>query len=73
MKLLLDQGERMRHGLETQVMELQDKLKQVQGPEPAKQVLMKVGRWVGDPSPCFLSARAPSEYGSTPKYAFRQT
>lgn len=72
MKLLLDQGERVRHGLETQVMELQDKLKQVQGPEPAKEVLMKVGRWVHT-SPCFLSARAPSEYGSTPKYAFGQT
>ncbi|XP_036684793.1 cingulin isoform X2 [Balaenoptera musculus] len=41
MKLLLDQGERVRHGLETQVMELQDKLKQAQGPEPAKEVLMK--------------------------------
>ncbi|KAB1260212.1 Cingulin [Camelus dromedarius] len=40
-KLLLDQGERVRHGLETQVMELQDKLKQAQGPEPAKEVLMK--------------------------------
>uniref|UniRef100_A0A9L0JJ85 Cingulin n=1 Tax=Equus asinus TaxID=9793 RepID=A0A9L0JJ85_EQUAS len=41
MKLLLDRGERVRHGLEIQVMELQDKLKQAQGPEPAKQVLMK--------------------------------
>ncbi|XP_067583874.1 cingulin isoform X2 [Pseudorca crassidens] len=41
MKLLLDQGEMVRHGLETQVMELQDKLKQAQGPEPAKEVLMK--------------------------------
>ncbi|KAK1329047.1 hypothetical protein QTO34_011218 [Cnephaeus nilssonii] len=41
MKLLLDQGERVRHGLETQVTELQDKLKQAQGPEPAKEVLMK--------------------------------
>ncbi|XP_022419985.1 cingulin isoform X2 [Delphinapterus leucas] len=41
MKLLLDQGEMLRHGLETQVMELQDKLKQAQGPEPAKEVLMK--------------------------------
>ncbi|XP_024428673.1 cingulin [Desmodus rotundus] len=41
MKLLLDQGERVRHGLETQVMELQDKLKKVQGPEPAKEVLRK--------------------------------
>ncbi|XP_066118227.1 cingulin [Saccopteryx bilineata] len=40
-KLLLDQSERVRRGLETQVMELQDKLKQVQGPEPAKEVLMK--------------------------------
>ena len=46
MKLLLDQGERVRHGLETQVMELQDKLKQAQGPEAAKEVLMKVGRRV---------------------------
>lgn len=41
MKLLLDQGERVRHGLETQVVELQDKLKQAQGPEAAKEVLMK--------------------------------
>ncbi|XP_066887948.1 cingulin [Kogia breviceps] len=41
MKLLLDQGERVRHGLETQVMELQDKLKQAQCPEPAKEVLIK--------------------------------
>ncbi|XP_019484488.1 PREDICTED: cingulin [Hipposideros armiger] len=41
MKLRLDQGERVRHGLEAQVMELQDKLKQAQGPEPAKEVLMK--------------------------------
>nr|KAF6304651.1 cingulin [Pipistrellus kuhlii] len=41
MKLLLDQGERVRQGLQTQVMELQDKLKQAQGPEPAKEVLMK--------------------------------
>ncbi|KAM8816779.1 cingulin [Rhynchonycteris naso] len=41
MKLLLDQSERVRRGLETQVMELQDKLKQAQGPEPAKEVLMK--------------------------------
>ena len=46
MKLLLDQGERVRHGLETQVMELQDKLKQAHGPEAAKEVLMKVGRRV---------------------------
>ena len=46
MKLLLDQGERVRHGLETQVIELQDKLKQAQGPEAAKEVLMKVGRRV---------------------------
>ncbi|KAM6167231.1 cingulin [Erethizon dorsatum] len=41
MKLLLDQGERVRHGLETQVMELQNKLKQGQGSEPAKEVLLK--------------------------------
>uniref|UniRef100_G1RGX0 Cingulin n=1 Tax=Nomascus leucogenys TaxID=61853 RepID=G1RGX0_NOMLE len=41
MKRLLDQGEGLRHGLETQVMELQNKLKQVQGPEPAKEVLLK--------------------------------
>ncbi|XP_040317095.1 cingulin isoform X2 [Herpailurus yagouaroundi] len=41
MKLLVDQGERVRHRLETQVMELQDKLKQAQGPEPAKEALMK--------------------------------
>ncbi|KAM6219568.1 cingulin [Rhynchocyon petersi] len=39
MKVLLDQGDRLRRGLETQVMELQNKLKQ--GPEPAKEVLMK--------------------------------
>ncbi|XP_022381887.1 cingulin [Enhydra lutris kenyoni] len=41
MKLLVDQGERVRHGLETQVMELQDKLKQAQGSESAKEVLRK--------------------------------
>ncbi|XP_017401746.1 cingulin [Cebus imitator] len=41
MKRLLDQGESLRHGLETQVVELQNKLKQVQGPEPAKEVLLK--------------------------------
>ncbi|XP_039697553.1 cingulin [Pteropus medius] len=41
MKLLLDQGERVRRGLETQVMELQDQLKQAQAPEPAKEVLRK--------------------------------
>ncbi|KAG8520373.1 Cingulin, partial [Galemys pyrenaicus] len=41
MKLLLDQGERTRRGLETQVMELQDKLKESQGPESSKEVLMK--------------------------------
>ncbi|XP_062961590.1 cingulin isoform X1 [Cynocephalus volans] len=41
MKILLDQGEKLRHGLETQVIELQNKLKQVQGPEPAKEVLLK--------------------------------
>ncbi|XP_006861484.1 PREDICTED: cingulin [Chrysochloris asiatica] len=40
-KLLLDQGERIRLGLQTQVMELQSKLKQAQGSEPAKDVLMK--------------------------------
>ncbi|XP_069336688.1 cingulin [Eulemur rufifrons] len=40
-KLLLDQGESLRRGLETQVMELQNKLKQVQGTEPAKEVLLK--------------------------------
>ncbi|XP_023572242.1 cingulin isoform X2 [Octodon degus] len=41
MKLLLDQGERVRHGLESQVMELQSKLKQGQGSEPAKELLLK--------------------------------
>lgn len=41
MKRLLDQGEGLRHGLEAQVMELQNKLKQVQSPEPAKEVLLK--------------------------------
>ncbi|XP_053447948.1 cingulin isoform X2 [Nycticebus coucang] len=41
MKLLLDQGESLRRGLETQVVELQSKLKQVQGPDPAKEVLLK--------------------------------
>ncbi|ELV10736.1 Cingulin [Tupaia chinensis] len=41
MKNLLDQGERLRRGLETQVQELQNKLKQAQGPEPAKEVLLK--------------------------------
>lgn len=60
MKLLLDQNERVRHGLEAQVMEMQDKLKQAQGPEPAKEVIMKVGSRVGYPRLCFLSARASS-------------
>ncbi|XP_077012121.1 cingulin isoform X2 [Tamandua tetradactyla] len=41
MKLLLDQGEELRHGLETQVMELQNKLKQVQGPDSAKEDLLE--------------------------------
>ncbi|XP_004776767.1 cingulin isoform X1 [Mustela putorius furo] len=41
MKLLVDQGERVRHGLETKVMELQDKLKQAQGSESAKEALRK--------------------------------
>lgn len=41
MKLLLDQGERVRRGLEAQVMELQDQLKQAQAPELAKEVLRK--------------------------------
>ncbi|XP_063109476.1 cingulin isoform X2 [Cavia porcellus] len=41
MRLLLDQEERVRHGLETQVMELQNKLKQGQGSEPAKGALLK--------------------------------
>ena len=59
MKLLVDQGERVRHRLETQVMELQDKLKQAQGPEPAKEALMKVGQ-DGSPCLCFLSSGAPS-------------
>lgn len=49
MKLLLDQGERARHGLETQVVELQDKLKQARVSEPAKEMLMKVGSRVGNP------------------------
>lgn len=43
MKLLVDQSERVRCGLEAQVKELQDKLKQAQEPEPAKEALMKVG------------------------------
>ncbi|ERE90752.1 cingulin-like protein 1 [Cricetulus griseus] len=41
MKLLLCQEEGLRHGLETQVKELQIKLKQGQSPEPAKDILMK--------------------------------
>lgn len=44
------------------MVELQDQLKQAQGPEPAKEVLMKVGRRVGYPSLCFLSARASSSF-----------
>nr|XP_008262266.2 cingulin isoform X1 [Oryctolagus cuniculus] len=40
-KLLLDQAESVRRGLETQVAELQNRLKQVQGPDPAKEVLLK--------------------------------
>lgn len=60
MKLLLDQSESVRHGLETQVMELQDKLKRGQGPEPAKEMLMKVGSRAGYPSLSFLLARASS-------------
>lgn len=63
MKLLLDQGERVRHGLETQVTELQDKLKQAQGPEPAKEVLMKVGRWAGDPAPASFQLEHPQSVG----------
>lgn len=59
-KLLLDQGERARRRLEAQVMELQDQLKQAQAPEPAKEVLRKVGSRAGYPSFCFLSARASS-------------
>lgn len=43
MKLLLGQEEGLRHGLETQVKELQMKLKQGQSPEPAKEILLKVG------------------------------
>lgn len=46
MKLLLCQEEGLRHGLETQVKELQIKLKQGQSPEPAKDILMKVGKRV---------------------------
>ncbi|XP_042135418.1 cingulin [Peromyscus maniculatus bairdii] len=41
MKLLLGQEEGLRHGLETQVKELQIKLKQGQSPEPAKEILLK--------------------------------
>ncbi|XP_036622986.1 cingulin isoform X1 [Trichosurus vulpecula] len=41
MKLLLDQGERLRHGLEDQLKEVQDKLKQGQNPEAAKEALLK--------------------------------
>ncbi|XP_036047246.1 cingulin [Onychomys torridus] len=41
MKLRLGQEEGLRHGLETQVKELQIKLKQGQSPEPAKEVLLK--------------------------------
>lgn len=44
MKLLLGQEEGLRHGLETQVKELQIKLKQGQSPEPAKEILLKVGK-----------------------------
>ncbi|XP_068946106.1 cingulin isoform X1 [Petaurus breviceps papuanus] len=41
MKLLLDQGERLRHGLEDQLKEVQDRLKQGQNPEAAKEALLK--------------------------------
>ncbi|XP_043819662.1 cingulin isoform X2 [Dromiciops gliroides] len=41
MKLLLDQGERLRHGLEDQLKEVQDRLKQGQNPEASKEALMK--------------------------------
>lgn len=71
MKLLLDQGERVRHGLETQVRELQDKLKKVQSPEPAKEVLRKVGSFIWHPILCFASARASSKYGESPLVCFQ--
>nr|XP_044993804.1 cingulin [Jaculus jaculus]XP_044993805.1 cingulin [Jaculus jaculus]XP_044993807.1 cingulin [Jaculus jaculus]XP_044993808.1 cingulin [Jaculus jaculus] len=41
MKELVDQGERLRRGLESQVQELHSKLKQSQGPEAAKEALLK--------------------------------
>lgn len=41
MKLLLGQEEGLRHGLESQVKELQIKLKQGQSQEPAKEILLK--------------------------------
>ncbi|XP_027718103.1 cingulin-like isoform X3 [Vombatus ursinus] len=41
MKLLLDQGERLRHGLEDQLRGVQDRLKQGQNPEAAKEALLK--------------------------------
>ncbi|XP_056675390.1 cingulin isoform X4 [Monodelphis domestica] len=41
MKLLLDQGERLRHGLEDQLKEMQDRLRQGQNPDAAKETLLK--------------------------------
>nr|XP_020860894.1 cingulin isoform X2 [Phascolarctos cinereus] len=41
MKLLLDQGERLRHGLEDQLRGMQERLKQGQNPEAAKEALLK--------------------------------
>lgn len=46
MKLLLDQEEGLRHGLETQVKELQLKLKHSQNLDPGKESLLKVGQEV---------------------------
>lgn len=44
MKLLLGQEEGLRHGLETQVKELQLKLKHSQSPDSGDEKLLKVGK-----------------------------
>lgn len=70
MKLLVDQGERVRHGLEGQVMELQDKLKQTQGPEPAKEALRKVGSRMAPAAPASCQREHPQTCSPTasPQY-----
>lgn len=58
MKLLLGQEEGLRHGLETQVKELQIKLKHGQSPEPAKEILAKVGGGGASLGPCSIPRSA---------------